>query len=105
VLHPLPSHVPPHIAAMALPLGNGFQWAFLDGGIGPGKTIVVLGPGQQGLGCVVAAKVAGAANIVVVGLARDTSRFETARRLGAHTLAIDEEDVLMRIRHHRRQHG
>jgi threonine dehydrogenase-like Zn-dependent dehydrogenase len=99
VLHPLPSNIPPHIAAMSLPLGNGFQWAFLDGGIGPGKTIVILGPGQQGLGCVVAAKVAGADNIVVVGLARDASRFETARKLGAtHTLAIDEEDVLTRIK-------
>ena len=99
VLHPLPSNVPPHIAAMALPLGNGFQWAFLDGGIGPGKTIVILGPGQQGLGCVVAAKVAGADNIVVVGLARDASRLEIARKLGAtHTLAIDEEDVLSQVK-------
>jgi len=99
VLHPLPSHVPPHIASMALPLGNGFQWAFLDGGIGPGKTIVVLGPGQQGLGCVVAAKVSGADHIVVVGLARDASRFETARKLGAtHILAIDEEDVLAKVK-------
>jgi threonine dehydrogenase-like Zn-dependent dehydrogenase len=47
----------------------------------------------------VAAKVAGADNIVVVGLARDASRFETACKLGAtHTLAIDEEDVLTRIK-------
>jgi threonine dehydrogenase-like Zn-dependent dehydrogenase len=99
VLHRLPASVPPHIAAMALPLGNGFQWAFLDGGAGPGKTVVILGPGQQGCGCVVAAKVAGADNIVVVGLARDANRFETARKLGAtHTLAIDEEDVRERIK-------
>jgi threonine dehydrogenase-like Zn-dependent dehydrogenase len=91
--------VPPHIAAMALPLGNGFQWAVLDGDIGPGKTIVILGPGQQGLGCVVAAKAAGADNIVVVGLARDASRLETAKKLGAtHTLAIDEDDVLGRVK-------
>jgi threonine dehydrogenase-like Zn-dependent dehydrogenase len=99
VLHRLPANVPPHIAAMALPLGNGFQWAFMDAGAGPGKTVVILGPGQQGCGCVVAADVAGAENIVVVGLARDANRFETAKRLGAtHTIAIDEEDVRERIK-------
>jgi threonine dehydrogenase-like Zn-dependent dehydrogenase len=99
IVHRLPADIPPHIAAMALPLGNGFQWAYMDAGIGPGQTIVVMGPGQQGLGCVVAADVAGAANIVVVGLARDANRFETARKLGAtHTIAVDEEDVRERVR-------
>jgi len=99
VVHRLPVGIAPHIAAMALPLGNGFQWAFLDGGIGPGQTIVILGPGQQGCGCVVAAKVAGAENIVVVGLARDANRFAIASKLGAtHTIAIDEEDVKARIK-------
>ena len=52
VLHKIPAGIPPHIAAMALPLGNGFQWAHLDGDAGPGKTIVVIGPGQQGFGCI-----------------------------------------------------
>jgi threonine dehydrogenase-like Zn-dependent dehydrogenase len=99
VIHPLPANVAPHIAAMALPLGNGFQWAYLDGGAGPGKTIVIMGPGQQGLGCVVAAKVAGCDNIVIVGLGRDRNRFDTAMKLGAtHALAIDEEDVRARIK-------
>ncbi|MGH7971258.1 MAG: zinc-dependent alcohol dehydrogenase, partial [Limisphaerales bacterium] len=98
VFHRLPAHLPPHIAAMALPLGNGFQWTFLDAGIGPGKTLVVLGPGQQGCGCVVAAKTAGAENIVVVGLSRDEHRFAIAKRLGAtHTIAIDIEDVRARV--------
>src|SRR4029077_20825772 len=99
VLHRLPASVPPHFEAMELPLGNGFQWAFLDGGAGPGKTVVILGPGQQGRGCVVAAKVAGADNIVVVGLAREANRCETVRKVGAtHTAAIDEEDVRERIK-------
>jgi len=99
VVHRLPSNIPPHIAAMALPLGNGFQWAYMDAGIGPGQTIVIMGPGQQGLGCVVAANVAGADNIVVVGLARDAKRFETARKLGAtHTIAVDEDDVRERVK-------
>lgn len=94
VMHPVPAGVAPHIAAMALPIGNGFQWAYLDGKVGPGQTIVIQGPGQQGLGCVVAAKAAGAQNIVLAGLTHDQNRFEVARALGAnHTVAVDKEDL------------
>ncbi|MFM1814751.1 MAG: hypothetical protein RLZ98_1446 [Pseudomonadota bacterium] len=95
VIHKVPEGVPPHIAAMCLPIGNGFQWAFLDGGAGPGKTVVIQGPGQQGLGCVLAAAVAGADQIIVSGLSHDTERFTLAKALGAHhTVAVDQVDLL-----------
>ncbi len=94
VLHRVPAGIPMHIAAMALPIGNGFQWAFLDGGAAPGKTIVIQGPGQQGLGCVVAAKAAGASTIIVTGLARDAHRLAVAKELGAqHGVMVDQEDL------------
>ena len=98
VLHRVPAGIPAHIAAMALPIGNGFQWAFLDGGAAPGKTIVVQGPGQQGLGCVIAAKAAGASTIIVSGLARDERRLVVAKELGAHhAIAVDQEDLAAAI--------
>jgi len=79
-------------------LGNGFQWARLDGDTGPGKAVVIIGPGQQGLGCVVAAAASGATHVVILGLARDKAWFPTAMKLGAtHTIMVDEEDVRGRV--------
>jgi threonine dehydrogenase-like Zn-dependent dehydrogenase len=100
VLHKVPAGVSPRLAAMALPIGNGFQWAYLDGQAGPGQTVVVQGPGQQGLACVVAAKAAGAKTIIATGLARDAHRLEVAKRLGAdHVVKVDEESLADVVRH------
>ena len=89
--------MPAKLAAMALPLGNGVEWAYLQGGIRIGETVLIQGPGQQGLACVVAAKEAGAGNIIVAGLGTptDTKRLALAKKLGAHhTINVQDHDLL-----------
>jgi threonine dehydrogenase-like Zn-dependent dehydrogenase len=94
VLHKVASHVPATEAALALPLGNGIEWVCREGGAGIGTTVVIQGPGQQGLGCVLAAKEAGAACIIVSGLSTDANRLELACELGAHhAINIERENL------------
>ncbi len=97
VFHKVPSSLSPRHAALALPISNGIEWTYLQGGVGPGQCVVIQGPGQQGLACVVAAKEAGASNIIVTGLSNPTDRrrLDLANRLGAHhTVELSGQNVV-----------
>lgn len=84
---------------MSLPIGNGFEWAYFYGGVAPSKSVVVIGPGQQGLGCVLAAKEAGASCIIVIGRERDGARLNVAKELGAdHTLTLEGSEAVEEVR-------
>src|SRR5690606_17054334 len=99
VFHVVPDHVPAKQATLALPLGNGVEWAYLQGATRIGESVVIQGPGQQGLACVVAAREAGASCIIVTGLAADERRLALAKKLGAHhTVAVDQVDVATAVR-------
>lgn len=97
VFHKVPAGLEPKYAALALPVSNGVEWVYLHGGAGPGQTVLIQGPGQQGLSCVVAAREAGVDKIIVTGLntPSDQKRLAMAKHLGAsHTVAIGDEDLL-----------
>ncbi len=99
VVHRVPEHVPAKLAALALPLGNGVEWTYLQGKVQLGEAVVIQGPGQQGLACTIAAREAGAGCIIVSGLSADRHRLELARKLGAHhTINVDEQDLFATVR-------
>lgn len=99
VIHHVPEGLDPKLATLAIPFGNGFQWAVLDGGAGPGKTVLVFGPGQQGLGCVFAAKACGAAQVILAGMTRDIARLSLAKKLGADVVIdVEQEDLSAAVR-------
>lgn len=83
VLHKVPDSVTPELAGLVMPLSNGIEWALLTAGVGYADTVLIQGPGQQGLSQLVAAKTAGASKIIVSGTTRDKRRFELAKELGA----------------------
>jgi threonine dehydrogenase-like Zn-dependent dehydrogenase len=99
ILHRLPDGLAPELAVLISPLSNGFQWAYAEPRLQFGESVLVIGPGQQGLGCVAAARAVGAGLVMVSGLARDASRLELARALGADlTILADQASVFEQVR-------
>ncbi|GEO27668.1 putative alcohol dehydrogenase adh [Alicyclobacillus acidoterrestris] len=99
VFHHVDEQIPATEAVLALPISNGIEWVTREGQLKSGQTVLILGPGQQGLGCVLAAKLAGARLIIVVGLSRDTKRLEVAKNLGADIVFHGaNEDLITLVR-------
>lgn len=99
VVYKIPPTLSSVTATAFLPIANGIEWVRRYGELLPGGTVVIQGPGQQGLGCVIGAREAGAGKIIVTGTARDTNRLDLAQRLGAdRTIRVDEEDPVEVVR-------
>jgi threonine dehydrogenase-like Zn-dependent dehydrogenase len=98
VLHRVPDAVRDDEAGLITPLSNGIEWALYDCRVGFMDTVLVQGPGQQGLSQVVACRQAGAAQIIVTGTTRDAARLQLARKLGADaTIDVEREDALQAV--------
>lgn len=99
LVYPLGESVPAEAGPLFIPIANGIRWVREVAQLPAGGRIAILGPGQHGLGCVIGARESGAAQIIVVGLARDKRRLDAARALGADaTILADREDVVARVR-------
>ncbi len=91
--------VPVSRAALFNLLGAGWSWAVEAPDLQPDQTIVILGPGQRGLACVLAATDTGARVVAVSGLgSRDRHKLEVARALGAEcTIDAETTDVVATV--------
>ena len=99
VLHRVPKGVTPEVAGLVTPMANGVQWSLFEGGVGYNSTVLIQGPGQQGLSQTVICKQAGAALIIVTGTSKDGARLEVAKTLGAdYVIDVQKEDPLARIK-------
>ena len=78
-------------------LGNAVRWLGTIGNVSMGRSVAIIGPGQQGLAGVMVAKASGAGPIFVVGLSKDRDRLEMARRFGADVVINAEKEDPERI--------
>ena len=98
VVHKVPDGVSAELAGLVTPLSNGIEWALFDCNVGYASTVLIQGPGQQGLSQVVACKQAGADLVIVTGTSKDAKRMEIAKVLGAdHVIDVTKEDPLARV--------
>jgi len=92
-LHRLPSDGPAAPLTVFEPLANAVNWVGLAG-VRPGETVVVEGPGHQGLAVLEAVLAAEPGAVVVTGTSQDALRLDAARAMGAtHTVMVDVDDV------------
>ena len=98
VIHHVPKGVTPELAGLVTPMANGVEWSLFDGKVGYNSTVLIQGPGQQGLSQTVICKQAGASLIIVTGTSKDGARLKVAKELGAdYVIDVTKEDPLARI--------
>jgi len=91
--------IPAPVAVMFNPLAAGLSWAAAIPATAPGDRVVILGAGQRGLCCVIAARAAGARQVVITGLTRDGEKLALARELGADAaIDVEKNDVVAAVR-------
>lgn len=86
-------------ATVLEPASNAYKAVVQEGCIMPGDTMVVFGVGALGLMSIQHGKIAGAANIIAIGLSADkANRFELAKKYGAtHCIAANEVDNVVSV--------
>jgi threonine dehydrogenase-like Zn-dependent dehydrogenase len=99
VVKKMDPRIPAGVAVMFNPLAAGLSWASSVPGTKAGDRVVILGAGQRGLCSVIAARAAGARQVVITGLSRDAQKLALARELGADAAVdVEREDVVARVR-------
>jgi 2-desacetyl-2-hydroxyethyl bacteriochlorophyllide A dehydrogenase len=97
VLHRLTVDTAPEELTQFEPLASARNWVGIAG-VRAGRSVVVQGPGHQGLAVVQSVFAAGATDVMVTGTTRDRDRLAVASALGAVVIDIDQVDVVDVVR-------
>src|SRR6266852_3880173 len=97
-LHKVSRDIPAELAALYQPMAAGISWAYYEPHTRVGDTGVLWGAGQRGLACVVGAREAGAAQVIVIARRQSEHRLALAKELGADVALYSEDDVVARVR-------
>ena len=82
-------------ASLSSVIGNGVRWVKTLANMTFGQSLAISGVGSQGLATLIAARECGVGPIAILGLGRDSARFELAREFGADfTVNIEQQDPL-----------
>ncbi|MFC1884086.1 zinc-binding dehydrogenase [Thermodesulfobacteriota bacterium] len=94
MVHKIGEDIVPEVGVLiSAVLGNAVRWLGTIGNASLGQSIVIIGPGQQGLAGVIVSKEAGAGPIIVLGTSKDKKRLDMALRFGADiVIDVDNED-------------
>jgi threonine dehydrogenase-like Zn-dependent dehydrogenase len=98
-VHMISKDVPLDYAAMFNSLAGALEWTVKVGQVGLGMNVVILGSGQRGMACGIAAKAVGASTVIITGRSRSKAvKFPIALELGIDAaIDVDEEDVRQRV--------
>ena len=96
VLHRLTVDTPPEELTQFEPLASAINWVQIAA-VSPGHSVVIQGPGHQGLAVLQAARATGATDLMVTGTGRDALRLAAASALGAHVIDVDAHDVIAAV--------
>lgn len=99
MIHKIDRSVPLEAAVLTTSVfGNAVHWIREVGECKIGETVVIAGPGQQGLAGVIVAKECGA-RVIISGNTRSMNRLQLAKEFGAdYIVNTDEQDLIEFVR-------
>lgn len=98
MVHKISKSLPAEVAILvSAVLGNAIRWLRIKGGISMGDTVVIEGPGQQGLAAVITARESGASNVIIAGMSVDETRLALAKEFGATYCCNIEKENLWKV--------
>ncbi len=95
MVYRLREDLPPEELTVFEPLSCAVTWV---APVSKGDVVLIEGPGHMGMATIVAARAAGASQVIVTGVSKDRFRLDWALKIGAdHTIDAESEDPRARV--------